>query len=227
MRDLLDYYGIEDEDYRAYILKLVSEGRSKTWWTEIEDLYASSNYIGLESAATRIRAWSPMLVPGLFQTREYTTALVLGADIRNPDEVERRVDARMRRQALLERTDSPQVWTVIDEAALRKAVGGRSVQAAQIRHLLTVTEEEHLTLQVMRDSVGAHAGMSGAFTILDFEVGDQPVVHLETFSDSLLLEAPEKTTRYDWLFHHVSAAAMSLPDTTAYLHELLTELEVP
>ncbi|CAL9327397.1 hypothetical protein SUDANB121_00004 [Nocardiopsis dassonvillei] len=225
VKDLLDYYGIEDEEYRSYVLRLVAEGRSKAWWTEIEDLYASSNYIGLESAATRIRAWSPMLVPGLFQTREYATALILGADIRNPEEVERRVDARMRRQALLERADSPQVWAVIDEAALRKAVGGRDVQAAQIRHLLTVIEEERLTLQVMRDTAGAHAGMSGAFTILDFEVGDPPVVHLETFSESLLLEAPEKTSRYDWLFHHVSAAAASPPDTTAYLHELLTELE--
>ncbi|MFL1427494.1 MULTISPECIES: helix-turn-helix domain-containing protein [unclassified Nocardiopsis] len=227
VQDLLDYYGAEDESYRSYILKLVTEGRSKAWWTEIEDLYASTNYIGLESAATRVRTWSPMLVPGLFQTRDYAAALFAGADIRNPEEVERRIDARMHRQQLLAHTDPPRVWAVIDESALRKAVGGRDVQAGQVRHLLTITEQENLTLQVMRDAAGAHAGMAGAFTLLDFEAGDQPVVHLENFSESLLLEAPEKTDRYDWLFHHVSAAASSPADTTVYLHELLTELEAP
>jgi hypothetical protein len=221
--DLLDYYGVTDPAYRDYMLGLVKEGRSKAWWTDVEDLYGSTDYIGLESAASKVRTWQ-FVVPGLFQTRDYAAAMVVGADIRDPEEVERRVEARMTRQHLLDREDPPQVWAIVDEAAIRKPVGGRDVHRGQLQHLLTLTEAEHLTVQVMLDSAGAHAGMSAPFSMLEFGAGDRPIVHLEHLTESLLLEDPKKTDRYGWQFQHISAAAASPAETVAHLHKMLHDL---
>ncbi|WP_435107132.1 helix-turn-helix domain-containing protein [Nocardiopsis synnemataformans] len=221
--DLLNYYGVTDETYRDYLLDLVKEGRSRAWWTDVEDLYGSTNYIGLEAVARRARSWG-VIVPGLFQTRDYAAAVVMGGGIRDLTEVDRRVDTRMTRQLILERPEPPQVWAVVDEAAIRKPVGGREVQRGQVQHLLDLTQAEHLTLQVMRDATGAHPGMGSSFSILDFESGDRPVVHLETLTESLLLEDPKKTDRYDLMFSHVSAAAASPVETADYLHEVLHDL---
>ncbi|MFD6094869.1 helix-turn-helix domain-containing protein [Nocardiopsis flavescens] len=224
VRDLLDYYGVTDQAHRDEILALVKEGRQKAWWTETEDLYGgSTNYIGLEAAARRIRSWG-YLVPGLYQTAEYAAAVVRAGGIRDEDELKRRVEARMKRQAILDRPDAPQVWTVVDEAAIRKPVGGPEVHAEQLRHLLDLTRAEHLTLQVMLDSVGAHPGMGAPFAILNFEPTERPVVHLETLTESLLLEETSKTDRYDLMFHHVSAKAASPDETVAYLEEVLSNL---
>lgn len=224
VRDLLDYYDVTEQDRRDEILTLVKEGRKKAWWTEAEDLYGgSTNYIGLEAAARRIHSWG-YLVPGLYQTREYSAAVVRGGGIRDEDEIERRVAARMKRQSILERPNPPQVWAVIDEAAIRKPVGGPEVHAEQLRQLLTLTKAEHLTLQVMLDGVGAHPGMGAPFAILNFEATERPVVHLETLTESLLLEESSKTDRYDLMFHHVSTKAASPDETVAYLEEVLNNL---
>lgn len=224
VKDLLDYYGVEDEDRRAYILTLVTEGRSKAWWSETEDLYGGSpNYIGLEAAARRIRSWG-YLVPGLYQTPGYATAVVRGGGIRDEDEIKRRVEARMKRQSILSGPEPPQVWAVVDEAAIRKPVGSSEVHAEQIRHLIELTKAEHLTLQVMLDSTGARPGMGSPFAILNFEPTERPVVHLETLTESLLLEETSKTDRYDLVFHHISARAASPDETVAHLEEVLNNL---
>ncbi|KOX23810.1 helix-turn-helix transcriptional regulator [Nocardiopsis sp. NRRL B-16309] len=224
VRDLLDYYGVTDETYRSYPLDLVKEGREKAWWTEVEDLYGSTDYIGLEAIAQQVRTWQ-YLVPGLFQTRDYAAAIVVGSgDIRDPEEVERRVEARMTRQKILERTNPLQVWAIVDESVIRKPVGGRAVQRSQLQHLLDLTQAKHLTLQVMRDSAGAHPGMGGPFSILDFGAGERSIVHLEHRTESLLLELPQKTDRYGWQFQHISAAAASPAETVDYLKEVLHDL---
>jgi hypothetical protein len=223
VRDLLDYYGVQDQTYRDWLLELVREARSRAWWTDLEDLYGSTSYIGLEAEARRIRSWG-VILPGLFQTEGYAGAIVKGGGIRDQVEIDRRVATRMKRQTLLDRDDPPQVWAIVDEAAIRKPIGGPDVHRAQVQHLLTLTEAEHLTLQVVRDATGAHPGLGTSFSMLHFGPGDPPVVHLEHLTESLLLEEPKKTDRYDLMFSHISAAAASPDETVDYLTEILHAL---
>lgn len=218
VKDLLDQYEVTDDDRRERLLELTRQGRVKGWWTQYSDVFGPAEYIGLEAEASAIRTWQPLTIPGLLQTRDYAAAMVRGGDIRDPEEVERRVEARMARQAVLVHENPPHIWAVLDEAAARKPVGGEDVFQAQLRHLLDVTQHEHITVQVVRDEAGAHAAMGGAFVLLDFPAeGDQPVVYLETLTEGLILEEADRIDRYSWLFHHVSAVAMSPADTVEYL----------
>ena len=138
--DLLTFYGVTDEKEREAMRSLATRANSPGWWHDYADVLPSwfEPYVGLEEAASQIRAYEVQFVPGLLQTEDYARAVTM-LGYSNPKEINRRVSLRMARQAILDRTDPPSLWVVLDEALLRRPIGGPSAMRAQLKHLIEMS----------------------------------------------------------------------------------------
>lgn len=198
--DLLTLYDVTGEDERAPLLELAREANKPGWWHNFSDILPNwfQPYIGLEEAAKMIRTYEVQFVPGLLQTEEYARAVITQGSRGTPSEVvERRVSVRMNRQKLLTKPGAPKLWVVIDEAALRRPIGGPKVMRGQLEHLIVLSEYPNLTLQVMPFRFGAHAAEGGAFSILRFPEADLPdVVYLEQLTGAVYVDKREEVDRY-------------------------------
>jgi hypothetical protein len=182
--------------------------------------------VDLEAVAAQIRTYQGQLVPGLLQTEAYMRALMRSTlRDRRPEEIDRRVSVRLTRQQLLTRDDGPQLWAVVDEAALRRPVGGVKVLRAQLERLVEATTLPRVSLQVLPFEVGAHAAMAGAFTILRFADPDLPdVVYLEHVTDANYLDKPEDVEEYAHIMSSVGVRAIPPEQTADLLDGLLHKL---
>jgi transcriptional regulator with XRE-family HTH domain len=220
--DLLTLYGVTDEVVRKKFLALVMQANGPDWWREYGDILPGwfETFLGLEAAAATIRSLEVQFVHGLFQTPDYARAVTrLGRKAAPQSEVERWVTLRLKRQELLRRPDPPNVWSVIDEAVLRRPVGGAAVMRGQFRHLIEVAELPHVTLQVIPFTRGAHAGESGSFTVMRFEERDLPdVVYLEQLTNAVYLDQRSDVERYLEVVDQISSQALT-PDETRRLIE--------
>jgi transcriptional regulator with XRE-family HTH domain len=225
LRFLLDMYEITDAE-RDQLLQIARERRQQQWWQEYADL-PNIAVAGLEEDASTIWQYSTQLVPGLLQTEAYARA-VLGA-IRldsKPGDIDRRLDLRIHRQALLTRADAPEYWVILDEAVVRRQVGGPSVMAEQLGHLTEVARLPNVTLQVLPFTSGEHAGMDGEFTILHYrESSDPDVVYIENTGNDVYLENLEVTRRYNKIFDHLRAAAQNPGESIRTLGTIQSQLE--
>jgi transcriptional regulator with XRE-family HTH domain len=225
--DLLIVYGVTDEAVRKQFLTLVMQSNVPDWWGEYSDILPGwfENYLGLEAAAATIRSFEVQFVNGLFQTADYARAVTgLGRKAAHGDEVERWVRLRLKRQELLTRPDPPNVWSVMDEAVLRRPAGGAAVMRAQYRHLIEVAELPHVTLQVIPFARGAHAGESGSFTVLRFEERDLPdVVYLEQLTHAVYLEQRSDVERYLEVVDEISGEALTPDETTRLIEQAARE----
>jgi hypothetical protein len=198
--DLLRLYGVTDPGEVASLVTLAREANEPGWWQVYGDLLPQwfRAFVDLESAATLIRTYEGQLVPGLLQTEDYMRAVIHGAHLnQSPEEVERRVRLRVGRQVLLERADAPRLWAVVDEAALRRPVGGREVMRGQLERLIEAAKLPNVTLQVLPFRAGAHPAMVGAFSILRFADGELPdVVYLEHLTNAVYLDKRDEVERY-------------------------------
>jgi transcriptional regulator with XRE-family HTH domain len=224
VRDLLEIYGVTGEQ-RETLLSIAREARQRTWLDEYSDLpFAAA--ADMEGAASSIRIYSALVVPGLLQTVDYARA-VLGAirlDLEE-DEIERRVDLRKSRQSLLAREGSRTLWVVLDEAVLRRVVGGPEVMRAQLQRLMEVTALPRLTLQVLPFAAGAHAGLDGEFDLYSFaEAADQDVVFIENTISDLYLESADAIRRYNLLFDHLRAKALDPAHSAEFFARVAKEL---
>jgi transcriptional regulator with XRE-family HTH domain len=228
VEDLLTLYGVTDEELRASMLTLARQANTPGWWAKYNDVLPVwfEPYLGLETAASLIRSFELQFVHGLFQTEDYARAVtILGYGPGAIDEIERRVSVRVRRQAVLTSADPPRVWFVIDEAALRRPMGGRQVMRAQLKHLLETTALPHVTIQVVPFRRGGHAAAGGSFTILRFAAPDLPdVVYLEQLTSALYLEERRDVDHYMEVMNRLSAEAHTPVATTRFLREILKEL---
>ncbi|HEX2773278.1 MAG TPA: helix-turn-helix transcriptional regulator, partial [Micromonosporaceae bacterium] len=137
--DLLSLYGVDDPAERESLLALARDANNPGWWHRFSDVLPSwfQSYLGLEAAASVIRTYEVQFVPGLLQTREYARAVILlGHGQADSSEIDRRIDVRLSRQAVLHRPDSPRLWAVVDEAVLRRPIGGAAVMRAQLTALI-------------------------------------------------------------------------------------------
>jgi Domain of unknown function (DUF5753)/Helix-turn-helix domain len=220
--DLLEFYGVDDTAEREKLLQLTREANAVPWYQKFQDVVPDwfHVFVGLEEAAQLIRVYEVQFVPGLLQTEEYARAIITqGAPGMEPDEVERRVALRMGRQKLLTRENPPRYWVVMDEAALRRPMGGRDVHVAQIERLIDLVGEPNITLQVMPFRYGGHAADGGAFTIMRFPETDLPdVVYMEYLTGAHYIDKPEEVERYAVVMERLSVAGTS-PDRT---REILT-----
>ena len=198
--DLLRRYQVTDPAEVADFLTLAREANTPGWWQHYGDVLPSwfRTYVDLESAATLIRTYEGQFVPGLLQTDDYMRAVVRGAHLEESgEEVGRRVRLRMARQILLTRQGPPRLWAVVDEAALRRPVGGREVMRGQLERLIEATKLPNVTLQILPFAVGAHAAMGSAFSILRFADREIPdIVYLEHLTNAVYLDRRNEVERY-------------------------------
>jgi len=225
--DLLQLYGVTSADQVAVLVDLAREANTPGWWARFSDVLPQwfRAYVDLESAAALIRTYQGQLVPGLLQTEDYVRAVIRGAVLADStEEVERRVALRVSRQALLERPDAPKLWAVVDEAALRRPVGGPKVMRPQLERLIEATELPNVTLQILPLSAGAHPAMVGTFTILRFPDAELPdVVYLEHLTNALYLDKRDDVDQYFHVMETVCVRAASPDKTAGILSRILQE----
>jgi transcriptional regulator with XRE-family HTH domain len=188
LTDLLGLYGV-DPAGQASMTALARAGNNLGWWREYGDAVPGwqATYLGLEQSTSMIRGYEPRFVPELLQTPEYARALLTSmSGAVDADRTERQLAVLRRRQQILHREDPPHVWTVIDEGALRRTVGGPAVMRAQLGHLIDVTRLGHVNLQVLPFRVGGHAACGGPVELLRF-AGDRlpDVVCLEYYGGAV------------------------------------------
>jgi transcriptional regulator with XRE-family HTH domain len=198
--DLLTLYGVIDEAEREQLLILARQANAPGWWQQYHDVLPRwfGLYIGLEEASSVIRAYEVQLVHGLMQTEDYARAVIHLFNAGAPaEEIDRRISLRMQRQQLLTRPGAPELWAVLDEAALRRPTGGPQVMRAQMEHLLQLTDLPTVTLQIVPLRAGPPAAAGGPFTILRFPGPDLPdLVYLEQLNSALYLDQPHDVTGY-------------------------------
>ncbi|HXL17273.1 MAG TPA: helix-turn-helix transcriptional regulator [Streptosporangiaceae bacterium] len=198
--DLLTLYQVTDEAERAPLLALANAANVPGWWHRYGDVLADwfQPYLGLEEAASIVRTYEVQFVPGLLQTPGYAEAVIIAGNRGAPAaEIERRVAMRMARQEVLTRRAPLQLWAVIDEAALRRPIGGTEVMRAQIKALIKKVRLGNVIVQVMPFRFGGHAAESGAYTILRFPEPDLPdVVYLEHLTSAIYLDKRSDVDRY-------------------------------
>ena len=226
--DLLTLYGVTAADEREALLKLARDANSPGWWHRYGDVLPSwfQSYLGLEAAAALIRTYEVQFVPGLLQTPEYARAVILlGHRSAAPDEVDRRVSLRMARQELLRRPDPPQLWAVVDEAALRRPIGGPEVMRGQLAALIEATKSPHIRLQVVPFAAGGHAAAGGAFTILRFGDQDLPdIVYIEQLTSAIYLDKREDLDYYAVAMERLCVEAEPPERTPEILGRILDEI---
>lgn len=214
LRALLDLYGVTDKTERDALAAMARQARERGWWYSYTDVLPNphSTFIGLEAEATSIRTYQAQLIPALLQTEDYTRAVLQATRMtsRDTDETRRFLQARKARQELLTRQPPVQLWAVLDEAVLRRRTGGPAVMEAQLERLLEAADLPHVTLQILAEEAGEHAGLEGSFTIVAFaETADPDVVYLDAATGGIYLEKREDRDRYAAVFDHVRAAALS------------------
>ena len=226
---LLDAYGETDPGQQALLLSMVREGNNKDWWEgHLRLLPKFGSYLGLESVATTLQAYDTHLVHGLLQTPDYARAVVRGT---RPEllehEVDQLVESRMRRQEVLTRTDPPPLtmWWIMDEAVLRRQIGGRETMRAQLQQLIEVSEQPNVTLLVLPNELGAHPGLDGPLAMLQFETGTRPVVYVEGQAGNLYMEKDDDLRRCQQTMNHILAAAPGPEQSLALIRQAAKEMK--
>jgi transcriptional regulator with XRE-family HTH domain len=228
LRKLLDMYGVTDVEQREGYFAMAREGKQRAWWQSYGDVIPSEygTLIGLETEAVTISSYGQELVPGLLQTADYARAVIRAfRPDDTADEITRRVEVRLARQAVLARDDPPRLWAVISEAVVRRAVGGQAVMAVQLRALASEWERAVVTVQVLPFSAGEHPAMAGSFVILDFPDPEPAAVYLENAASALYLERITDVQRYAGMFQFVQAAALGPKESRDMLIAAAHELD--
>ena len=226
--DLLTLYGVTDEQTRATLVALARQANTPGWWSRYGDIMADwfEAYLGLESAASVIRTFELQFVHGLFQTEDYARAVtLLGHTTAPAEEIERRVSLRLGRQAMLTGRNPPQVWSVLDEGALRRPVGGFGVMRAQLERLVEVARLRNVTIQVVPFSRGGHAAAGGSFTVLRFSQPEVPdVVYIEQLTSALYLDKRDDVDDYMEVMNHLSTEALTPAQSTRFIAEMIRDM---
>jgi Domain of unknown function (DUF5753)/Helix-turn-helix domain len=229
--DLLTLYGVDDEQERAALLELARQANTPGWWHRYSDVLPSwfQSYLGLEAASALIRTYEVQFVPGLLQTRDYARAVImLGHAGASPAEIERRIGLRMARQQVHKRLNPPQLWAVVDEAALKRPIGGHEVMRNQLEALIEATKQPNVRLQVIPFNAGGHAAAGGAFTILRFPERELPdVVYVEQLTSALYLEKREDIDHYALAMERLCLEAEPPARTAEILSKALQDIGIP
>jgi transcriptional regulator with XRE-family HTH domain len=219
IRDLCHLYEVNDPRERDRMMTLAREGKRRAWWQSYDLAYAT--YAGLEAEAVSISAFQSSIVHGLLQTADYARAGHEGAMPRlASDRIEMQIEAKLTRQRILTRDNPPSFSVVLDEAALRRMVGGRHVMADQLTRILDLSARPDITVQVLPFELGAHPAVESNFTILELPDPAPGVVFVEGLIGSTYLERPEDLERYREIFGQLQSIALSPQDTADLIADL-------
>ncbi|MEU6253200.1 helix-turn-helix transcriptional regulator [Streptomyces sp. NPDC001663] len=225
VRDLCGVYEVEDHRIVDSLMQMAKDSRQQGWWHSFGDI-PYSVYIGLETDAASLRVYDPQVVPGLLQTRQYAEALIAGALPETAAaDVEKRVQVRLRRQERITAPESPlRLWTVMDEAALKRVVGNRSLMRDQLEHLVEQSQLPHVTVQVIPFEMGAHPGLNGQYAILEFpDAADSSVVYIEGVTSDLYLEKANDVQKYSVMYEHLRAQALNPDQSRQFIADIAKE----
>ncbi|HEX6527658.1 MAG TPA: helix-turn-helix transcriptional regulator [Streptosporangiaceae bacterium] len=222
---LLKLYGVEGAE-RDAVMELAKLARGKDWWHQYSGAIPEwfQFYVGLETAASALRGYESELVPGLFQTEAYARAIMSTAPAADNEEADRQITVRMERQKRLTASDPLTVWQVLNEAVIRRPVGGADVMRAQLDHLIEVASLKNVTLQILSFDKGAHPAMIGSFQMMEFpDPADPEVVYLETQTGALYVEKQQDVREYGLRFDYARAQALGPAESRAMLIQLASE----
>jgi len=224
LRELLVEYGVDDSR-RDALLAVARQAHQAGWWQSYSHVLSDAyqDFIGLEATAATISTYEAQLVPGLLQTEDYAKAIAAASLVgESQEEREQFVQVRLTRQQVLARAEPLQFWAILSEGALRQMVGGREVMRAQLRYLVEINHNlPNVNLQVLPFAAGAHAATSGPFVIMKFpEAPDLGVVYLEGQTGGIYLESADEVARYNLVFEHLRATALSTAATVRLIEEV-------
>ncbi|ABW10363.1 helix-turn-helix domain protein [Parafrankia sp. EAN1pec] len=229
VRDLLDLYKLQDTPRRQALLDLVRQSKEQGWWQSFGDAVPEwlETLIGLEGDAQAILTYESALVPGLLQTEEYTRALAMDFDRDgSPSEAERTVAFKRERQKRLSQSGWPQVRVILDEAVLRRPVGGPDVLRGQLEHLLAEADRGRVTIQVIPFEAGGYQAQGFPFTLFEFpDARDQPVVYLEELAGAMYLEKAHEVQRYKVAFEKLRACALGPDEAGAMITRIVEKVK--
>jgi transcriptional regulator with XRE-family HTH domain len=227
LKALLEYYGITGRERVEALHDMARTVREEESWPDYGDLFPASTrrFFGFESSAEIIRVFQPVVVPGLLQTEEYCSALLLQAYEHYRGHVERIWEMRQRRHRLHDRQLPPMMFFIIDEAAVRRPVGGLQAMRRQLAALQEYQEQSHITIQILPFAAGAHPGLTNRFVLLEFEdSNDDDLLYLEEPANEYT-DDPEMTGKYLDRFFKLSDIALSPEETVVFLDKVIAEMD--
>jgi len=219
VRDLCSLYGV-GEPTSTDLMTLARDAREQGWWTEYDDLKLDP-LVGLELEATSITCYSMYWVPALLQTPEYAAAIIEAIAPKMEAQVlQQRIEARLRRQQLLEGASRPRYRVLLDEGVLWRPVGGPAIMARQLDRILEAAQQDKVTIQVIPFDVGEHAAADSYFILLDFDDTNlSPVVFLERLTGIHYLEQKKDIARYREAVEYLRDSALSPRDSLSLIAE--------
>lgn len=224
---MLDLYGVDGEE-RATLLQLAREAKRRGWWHQYGKVVPAwfQVYVGLEAETQRFLWYEAEQIPGLFQTEGYMRALIEAESQKlSEDELDRQVKLRIGRQGVLDSDGPPEMWVIVNEAALHRLVGDREVMLDQLERLIDASKLPKVDLQVLPFAHGAHPSPHGSFTILGFQKPmDSDVVYIELRSSALYLEQPDEISTYKVMFDHLKAKALPTDKSVQLIRRVMKSL---
>lgn len=222
---LFEVYGVADRRAKEALEGLARDAKERGWWSRYKGVFTDL-LPDFETEASSIRTYESQVVPGLLQLPEYIEAVFEGGQVHEPEIIRQAVAARLHRQEILHRFDPPELWAVLDEATLRRVVGGPEVIRKQLQHLIHMAARHNITIQVVPFEAGAHSALLGSFVILDFAGPlDPSLAYAETYAASLMLETPAELAKYKAIFGHLQGSALSAADSVALMESVMSQLE--
>lgn len=222
---LMGVYRVSDESIREAMHELARDAKQRGWWSRYRDVFRGS-LPDYETEAAVIKTFEALVIPGLLQVPDYTEAIFRGSRVHEDTEVMRYIEARMERQRILNRVTPPRYHAVIDEATLRRPVGGYKVMREQVHHLVNMAARHNIDIQVLPYSAGAHSAMLTPFVIMEFtNILDPDIVFTETHTASLIAEDKSEVDRYNLIFSHAQGSALSPSRSVGFLEEVAASLE--
>ncbi|MFF6916488.1 Scr1 family TA system antitoxin-like transcriptional regulator [Streptomyces sp. NPDC012466] len=221
VRDLCTLYEVTDQQVIGALMQMARESGQQGWWHAYGDLPQSA-YLALETDAASLHTYEPMVIPGLLQTPAYAHAVIEETIPQlTVEQVATRLKVRLRRQHRIYNPATPlRLWVVLDESVVRRGVGSPDIMREQLEHLIALSAEPHITLQIVPYTAGAHPGLSGQFSILKFTDTPDAVVYLERFTSDLYLEKHSDVRHYGVMYDHLQAQALDPADTLDFIAEV-------
>lgn len=226
LTDLLDFYGVHDEAQRSTLLALADEANAPVWWSDYQDVVPSwlRSYLSAEQEARLIRCFEVQFVPGLLQTEAYAREVIkLQHRKATEEELRRRVELRMRRQRILRRRPRPvNLWAVLDEAVLRRPIGGAAAMRDQLKHIIEACWRPNVTVQIAPFSIGGHAAAGGPVTLVRFLQSSMPdMVYLEQLHTAVYPEKPAEIEHHWHAFNTLVTEAAPPEHTPEIIRRIL------
>jgi transcriptional regulator with XRE-family HTH domain len=226
---LLRHYGVKDQRHIDDLVETARSSRQRAWWDKYREFYGAQflTFLGYEASASRLRQYQSLTLPGLLQTKGYAEALIASFGS-SPEGTARGVEVRLQRQQLFERENAPEMFFILDEAVIRRWVGGAEIMRQQLERIKELNRHPKVSIQVARFDIGAYIGMKGSFTVFEFPYEDNDFAVLLEYAhrDVLVQNNPEEASQFVETFYELEAKASPKSDTDKIIDEVLATIPV-